>query len=1118
MPVYVNSTKYSSLLDSTQINWLLANVGDEVVIEHVISVKTFAISSTSTPFVLNNTDGYIPTSGTIWVTGGDFSLFQVGDTIQLANYALGTVVGTLVTIVEKLSATEIRLSSNPVGWTANQTGTQDVFSIATPVTALAYKWNFIENGEATNFQSKVDLTEQLATITGLDPVTSGGGGLMTFIGAKPYQYGRVEVIVDGLNTVPVYSSEFTVIHRTRITPFMLANQWDDILNSIAPDYFFNTNCLRPVYFFEARYNLTDPNNKQSILIDEEIGNTGWFNESWNTGLTNYSISNLAYEDTLSSVSIPSVELKTGNASEFTFKINNATDTPFVAGSTEIELNFAKAPNSETEYQGNLRDLQHNFVWETKALAVQTTPTAVNGDNYSDPTLRSLKGLKATFNSSSQITVTGKIDMLQDAIDVFNESDEPRYMFWVSVQNHSLTGGLSDRVSLLIDASPFYFQTDFPDLLNFTSKLIPHDVENYTDSFTLRDVFTEDELVGYTEIQIDESDKYPTASKSIIRLTGKVVAINTVTNDEFTLQTDTFNVSAIPVTSGYQYFNLSQNINAHVPSTEIRKKMVAYYDVANSVYVFAYPYLNDWSYWLPLQGVDSAFFDVTEPNNGKNRDWRHYNGGNWKLSYVCEVAMKVNGVPAIYKSYTNYFDYDRNLDPASKSDTSCIIKTYDADTLTELVDGTGKKFILGYKNTLVKATFENGNTGFNPIAPTVVIGLEVFEEGGINGKRRMSSKYASDSDTWFIPLTGEIGVKSYNDGIDLNFVYAEVLIDFTKLNLTKNKYKLTARVYGTSIAGSYSGSPYPCLQYSENYLGDQEVYLIPTNPVPTSTTVVTSKDMDCASDFTWKVLADADSNNELRNDKTSFLYWFNKDIISSAELFLVDANGTEISLESESDYGTPYDYGFYENNQGEYLVGYLIDWKKVLEELGECVYYVKCFVTSEFGGTTNLISDNYCIKQYTDARAEGTFRIETYSNGILGLNNDDEKVRDFGTLNWYSQYRFDGIFHYIDSTYVEDEIIYQTGEIRNVEDAQTPEYLAKFKAIPITKLNVIRTEILQADTILFTDYNSKNIDSYYKKRVKKIGDFSPKFNMYFSKLGTLELKFKQAINNLRKFIS
>lgn len=69
------------------------------------------------------------------------------------------------------------------------------------------------------------------------------------------------------------------------------------------------------------------------------------------------------------------------------------------------------------------------------------------------------------------------------------------------------------------------------------------------------------------------------------------------------------------------------------------------------------------------------------------------------------------------------------------------------------------------------------------------------EGGVTGKRRMSTQYDSDSDTWFMPLAGATRVTKTIVGTN-DAVGCQVLIDFTKIDLTKVDYKLSARLYET----------------------------------------------------------------------------------------------------------------------------------------------------------------------------------------------------------------------------------------------------------------------------------------------------------------------------------
>lgn len=1130
MAVYLNDIKFRNTLDTTPINWLLANVGDEILITLDISVKEFVLNSTQNPWIVNNQDGYIATGTSIWITGGDFSKFNVGDTIQIYNYVANTGPVFTTTIVEKTSNTEIRLATNPVGWTANTNSTQDAMSLVNPVTALYYKWNFIENDEATNYYSKVDGSVQVASITGLNPA----GGLlnlpMVFNGNPEYQIGYITVNEVSLTTSPVYSSNFKIKHVTRITPAMLAAQWDNAVSNLPPDYFLTTACLKYIFNIEARYNLSDPNRIQFIENDTILGNTGWFDEKYNTGVTNYYLDDLEFKDNAGTI-IPTVQLLSTNNTDFKFKILNPTDSPFVSGSTKMVINFCKAANDETEYIANGRDLKHNFVWDSALLTASLTPTAVNGDGYSDLALRSLSNVKATIISSSEILIEGKFEFNQASIDVFEESNEPRYMFWVSIQNHALTGASSDRVNVKVDFSKFYYQTLFPNLISFDeSKLIPHFIDSYTAPFIdYVSKFTEDELVGFNLIR--KSTDPLVTSFELTKFTARLIAVDSVSGNDFILEQKSINLPNDLYVNGEQSFDLNVAMPYHVPSNEIRKNMIAKSllipipglgtipipipGLGTTVgYNFAYPFLVNWEYWTKLLGVDTIFFDSTKPFNNLNQDYQKYStssytGGTWTVYYECDLSTKVNGINASYTNRQPIKLYDRNLSPVDESSQviTCVIDTIDS-TGNALIDSTGKKYILGYDYTVIKATFSRHFQFFNS---KIVIGIEVFEQGGVKGKRRMSSVHPSDSDTWFIPLptqtTNIVSVTQPNS----NTVVGKCILDYNQIQGLVNNYKwkITARIYDEKQFITTNTDGY-------GYLGSQDVYMIAQNPIDEETTVLEPKKLDCCSDLVWNVLADSTSAELLKNDQNSFLWWFNKDAISTAVLSLVKKDGTEIVLTNNSTYGTPFDYGFYINGFREKLVGYLIDWRKVLLVLGEDMYSVKCVTTSIFGDTNTKLSENYCLKQYTVERANNTVRIEYYLNGIIGLNRFDDKSKDLGNLNWYNSHRFTGYFQYVKSDYKTDYVQYDNGQREFVEDEQEPEYLLSLKGIPMFKHDVLRTDILQADNTIITDYNYKNIDNYFQKNVQKSSSYEPKWNALRTKLASVELKFKQKYNQLKKF--
>lgn len=302
---------------------------------------------------------------------------------------------------------------------------------------------------------------------------------------------------------------------------------------------------------------------------------------------------------------------------------------------------------------------------------------------------------------------------------------------------------------------------------------------------------------------------------------------------------------------------------------------------------------------------------------------------------------------------------------------------------------------------------------------------------------------------------------------------------------------------------------------------QEFILIGNNPIPDVQVVdiPEGRTRDCCGDFSLKVLADIGSTDPLKNDVSGFLWWFNP-LVTGAVLKLYkfnDALGDFVFLANlnSTTYGTAYAYGFFVNDSNESFVGYQVEWKKVLTVNGAGGYMVKCEATLATGGTSTLESPMYCLKQYSAMLADGTVRIEYNINHILGISDNDLAIKDFGELNWYNSYRLRGFFGFPTSEYEQDYIQYDNGQRVAVEDEQEPEYILKLFPTPSFVHDIMRTDVLQGDSVLITDYNSKNAATFVRKAVIKNGGYSPDWKRMQSKLATVEVKFRQTFNNLKK---
>lgn len=797
MPVFVDSVKIYSELSNQPVDWLLANVGDKIRIEIELNVKTFALASTGNPIYLNMKDGYV---GNGWVvsTNGAFADFKVGDTVNFGNYVLNENWQTL-TVIEKLSDDEIRFDAvlvdnsipTPLPIADNYESGQAFFSITNPITALKYRWNFIENNDQPTFASKVDGTEHqllIKTISAASPTVLD----MEFLGAKPYQIGNATIEGAGIDTPTIiYTSRFKIIHYTYITPFLLAAQWEDLTNNIAPDYFFNNKALKAIFDFEAYYNYNDPNRIQSEEITEIIGNSGWLNENFNTGITNYSITSVVYKRPDTSV-ISAVELTT-NETSVEIIVKNNTDTPFSNTNTKFVLNFIKAPFDASEYQANGKTMDANFLFDRALQTVGVAP--VNGDQFGVLGRQVLKSVESTFISTSELLVKCKIAMDADVLSVISESDERRYLLWLTIQNHTLATNQADKVSLKIDADNFFEDTSDPGLIINSLKYLRHpESDILTEGLTALDVFPEDEIVAYSQFYIDKNGRL-TDDIQIKSIQARVKAKNSSNASEFTLDNFNLSFSGLPFINGNQYVSFELDRVFHIPSTEIRKKIQVKrrtdLDGGNKFYYdIIFPFLMRWEYWKALADANGDFFNITEPQNGWNQFWHRYSTvTNWGIYYELKVRALKNGELLTYTFENQLTSNDYDTNPAWEPDS---IKAYDPDTNTLLYDGVSlRNFILGYKNTRIEALFTKNTFTPNISKIHVNFGIEVFEEGGIEGRRRISSKWPIDSDTWWLSIDGTNKTKLTLVG---NTVKAEALVDFSKIPLDKQKFKLTARLY------------------------------------------------------------------------------------------------------------------------------------------------------------------------------------------------------------------------------------------------------------------------------------------------------------------------------------
>ncbi|MES2287780.1 MAG: hypothetical protein V4547_18980 [Bacteroidota bacterium] len=1135
-PIAITSQEIFKELSAASVNWALANPGDKIRIETQFKVQIVAISSIDSPFVLNKIDGLI---GAGWVYDPDnqFGNFNIGDAVKVWNYStVATMDAGDFTIIDKQGNGLIQLD-HAIPTIGNDYSHESVtISNKTPITAVKYHYNFIKNNNAPTFISAIDGVSDQCFVIDYKLASDVASSNMKALGAYEWQDGFTDgavpmkaitysfggsgqypativgVSIDTGAADGIYKSTYKVIHYTKLNPFLLYQA------NIPP--YLGSNCLKLITQIEAMKLYTDPNILHSAIRDNVIGNTGWYDENFNTGITNYKISNLTYK--VAGVAVASIQLD-ATETVIEFDIENTVDTPFIASPTasytEYVIGFHKVPADPAEYQNTGNLLDANFLYDR--LFGGVAGSANNGINYGG-TYQVLKGYASTLTSTSKIHIKVGVLMSAAVLASFSASSTPKYYMSFQVRKKSLATNVGDDVTLEIDQNTFTTVTSDPTMIVFDNKnaILRHPESNVlTEGViypTAANVFPEDELSANSVFYIESA----TRLTDVIKLTS-VKAQTIVSNGTTTFVLDEFNpqLSAYPFIGYAQYFDLNIADQFHIPVAETIRK---YYhakrrtdlDTGTRFYFsINYPVLFRWETWTQALGVDSSFFNISLPNNGFNQWWFRYKTGAFRLYYRIIVNATKNGVA---QSYTQ----QQELTPHDYSSTAGFtiktIKTYDLAG-TQLVSGSDY-FVSGFANTEIRAVFKNTTAPFavagdypNYAGAVVEIGIETFESGGISGKRRYSSKWTADGDTWFASQNSvsaplKVYLSMNTDGLTFKTVTAKVLLDYTQIPQNTTAFKITARIYD-NIAGTWQEE---CIT--------QKVLTIPSNPAPTSTVpdVPLNPLPGCCNDFIIPVLANA-SGLALENDVTNFIYWF-ESITTAATLNLHKWNGsawTSVDFLSNNDCGTYHAFNFFANDQGQKFIQYTMDWSKVLALYGTGSYKVIVSYVVPVFGTKIFDSYEYCLKTYSAQLAEGTVRLEYWLNGVTGDIEDDTKYKDFGTLNVYNSLRVKGFFGYPKSTYKSENVEYNNGQSLPVEDMQDPVFMLKLYLLPFFLHKIIETDFMMADRLAVTDYNSKNNATYIQKFVRKASGYEPKWYPMQSNLASVELQFKPESNRFRK---
>ena len=409
-----------------------------------------------------------------------------------------------------------------------------------------------------------------------------------------------------------------------------------------PNYNDAGDCLAPIGLIKVFANAGNPNGLLQKNTSNNIGNTGGFDESFNGGQNLFSVVSTDWFSS-SGASISALDYSAAS----TFKAiveTGGTQTPLHG----YKLGLSYRPEDSTVYDSVGYSLQSNLM--INAPEVLFRPTGlVDATVYSGVA----NSVNAGFDFSDvKITIVGTTLEVEGVITPIagNSSyfgsiaDGGRNTtLWLSIATEPgylgtvQTPGILNRVSLKlfnqdnIDAPIVGVQ--IPNIVS--QELYDHDLNPVTQN-QIGNTTTEDDVLYVSEFLLPEHVAYS-------GMRTRITAFNSLTGDEFILENNFISFGSLITQNGVIQANETISRNFNLPPTSDRNKISivrkpSLDTVGFAGYQLDYGFLNDWRYWLSQSNVDSYFYDLSEPNNGLNKNWQKFYTGNWllRVSYFTDL--------------------------------------------------------------------------------------------------------------------------------------------------------------------------------------------------------------------------------------------------------------------------------------------------------------------------------------------------------------------------------------------------------------------------------------------------------------------------------------------------
>lgn len=555
-------------------------------------------------------------------------------------------------------------------------------------------------------------------------------------------------------------------------------QWAIIQDGfIEPNYYVATDAVAPYGKISVWGDYSDPNTIRELFTTNDstkvIANTGIFNENYNGRPNHFTVDSVDWTDTNGN-SISALDYSGASQFEAIVSSPNTSNLDSI-----YRIGLIWRPEDSSYYKNKLTNLGENLLLNAPEVDFQHSliPDPTIHAGYSDPTGAKwdLTDIKFEHFGVNQIKVTGTVIPNGSANALFSSvpNGGRRTTLWISLADPTTLSTGTDRVSLILWDDDNY---DAPTL----GVQIPNIIDEYLYDHDRNDITSNQSPNTTTEDDVQYEMNFLLPKNVVYNgMRFKIEMFNNQTGDTFDLENRYLSFGSVVSQGGVMQLNQIENRGFNLPPTTDRNYWSVVLNPALDTPTHygvsvGYGFLNDWRYWGSLTGVNTDFYSLTDPNNGYNKDWQHYDVPDWFPRVA--VFTDLNGIEDFNYLEYNIRPYEDDIDVTASTvltvvSSGAIITALIPNEIIEIE--TTFVWNQNFADEWVEFTIEDKEGGNRWVMSSVL------DQGGISANP-------------LEPTTGQTKIEVTGTGT--NTLVATCLVDTSII--TANDVSLSFRVYSS----------------------------------------------------------------------------------------------------------------------------------------------------------------------------------------------------------------------------------------------------------------------------------------------------------------------------------